>query len=376
MHHAGLAFTTWGWFGVVVSQEPGPIFQAINDFSYWFLNSFGMCILFLMAGYFTPRSVHKKGIKGYLKDRLLRIGLPFLFGLLLINNLTFLVGDVFPTSVFKWKSWAEFPFNHITVLWYLVMLFGFELLYCVFVALRSYEFEVDDSVALPGVRYWVISAVVLALLEVLMGQQTWLWRALTRSPLDGLGIQGAHSFTYGFLFAVGCKAASHRWLERIDVQFAVRWFRVSVFLSLVVLGIVLVLALQGDLAKQAASEINRTVSVADLKALKGDLAKQVARFDVLKAALNPFVGWGVMAYLLVWKQRHEALGGHWLAQAGVDSYGAYIIHSLLLVFVMGVISLVDLNDWVSWLLGSVLGIVLSFGVSHQLRRIPVVRRVV
>ena len=311
-----------------------------------------MCILFLMAGYFTPRSVRKKGIRDYLKDRLVRIGLPFLVGLLLINNLTFLVGDVFPTSVFEWKSWSEFPFNHITVLWYLVVLLGFELLYCVFAALRSYQFEVDDSVALPGVRSWLISAVVLALVEVLMSQQTWLWSALIESPLDGLGIQGAHIFTYGFLFAVGCKAASHRWLERIDAQFAVRWFSLSVFLSLAVLGVVLMLSLQGDLAKQE------------------------AKLDVLKAALSSFVGWGVMAYLLVWKQRHEALGGHWLAQAGVDSYGAYIIHSLLLVFVMGMISLVGLNDWVSWLLGSIFGIALSFGVSHQLRRIPAVGRVV
>ena len=65
-----------------------------------------------------------------------------------------------------------------------------------------------------------------------------------------------------------------------------------------------------------------------------------------------------------------------LAQAGADSYGAYIIHPLLLVVVMGLISLVSLNDWVSWLLGSVLGIALSFGVSHQLRRIPAVGRVV
>ena len=311
-----------------------------------------MCVLFLMAGYFTPRSVSKKGIGDYLKDRLVRIGLPFLVGLLLINNLTFLVGDVFPTSVFKWRSWSEFPFNHITVLWYLVVLLGFELLYCVFAALRNHQFEVDDSVALPGVRSWLISALVLALVEVIMSQQTWLWSALTQSPLDGLGIQGAHIFTYGFLFAVGCKAASHRWLERIDAQFAVRWFSLSVFLSLVVLSVVLVLSLQGDLTKQA------------------------AKLDVLKAALSTFVGWGVMAYLLVWKQRHESLGDHWLAQAGVDSYGAYIIHSLLLVCVMGMISLVGLNDWVSWLLGSVLGIAPPFGVSHQLRRIPAGGRVV
>lgn len=51
-----------------------------------------MCMLFLLSGYFVPRSVHKKGIARYLKDRLLRIGVPFIIGLLLINNAAVLLG--------------------------------------------------------------------------------------------------------------------------------------------------------------------------------------------------------------------------------------------------------------------------------------------
>ena len=47
------------------------------------------------------------------------------------------------------------------------------------------------------------------------------------SSLDGLEFQGMHLFTYAFVFVVSCKAAYHRWLERIDTRVAVRWFRVS-----------------------------------------------------------------------------------------------------------------------------------------------------
>ena len=57
-----------------------------------------MCMLFLLSGYFVPRSVHKKGIACYLKARLLRIGIPFLVGLLFINNASVLLGRLSPAS--------------------------------------------------------------------------------------------------------------------------------------------------------------------------------------------------------------------------------------------------------------------------------------
>ena len=37
-------------------------------------------MMFLISGYFVPRSVHNKGVVQYLKSRLTRLGLPFIFG--------------------------------------------------------------------------------------------------------------------------------------------------------------------------------------------------------------------------------------------------------------------------------------------------------
>ena len=52
-----------------------------------------------------------------------------------------------------------------------------------------------------------------------------------------------HLSTDAFLFVISCKAAYHRWLERIDTRLAVYWFRVSIGLSLFVLSLALVMAL-------------------------------------------------------------------------------------------------------------------------------------
>ena len=353
IHVVPLAFTS-GWIGVRIptTGPPDAFFGIAGGFFAYFCNTFFMCMLFLISGYFVPRSVHKKGIARYLKDRLLRIGVPFLVGLLLINNASVLLGRLSPSSPLAELSWNTLPLNSIWALWFLVVLFVFDLLYCTWVSLRGNRFTVDNSVSTPQMRSWIISAVVLGILEVVMLNQKDLWGALIRSPLNGLGAQGMHIFTYAFLFFLGCKASFHQWLERLDSHLVVRWFRFSLALALSFLAIALVLTFNGSMS----SEYGKLV--------------------LLGALLNPFIGWGIIAYLLLWFQHNEHRCGQWLATAGVDSFGAYVIHSLVLVIVLTTIGFIGLNHWLVALATSALGISISFGISHQLRRIPFVARVI
>ena len=84
----------------------------------------------------------------------------------------------------------------------------------------------------------------------------------------------------------------------------------------------------------------------------------------------PFVAWGFISYLLLWFQRNPNYFGQWLATAGVDSYGAYVIHTLVLSLVISAISSAGLNHWLVFLAVASLTILISFVASHQLRRIP------
>ena len=351
--HVFLAFLG-DWLGVhiAMSSSPHPLFVGVAVWVMSFSNTFFMCMLFLLSGYFVPRSVHKKGVLRYLQDRLLRLGLPFVAGMLFINNVSVLLGRLSPASPLATLPWRDMPLNHVVVLWFLLVLFAFDLLYCAWVRLRGDRFAIDTSVPTPQLRSWLISAVVLAFLEVVMVRQTDLWAVLVRSPLDGLGVQGMHVFTYAFLFFLGCKASFHRWLERLDAHLVVRWFRFSVVLALSLLVLDVVLAFNGAISTQA------------------------GKLSVLVSLLNPFIGWGVMAYLLLWFQRNENRCGQWLATAGVDSFGAYIIHPLVLVVVLEAIGFIGLNHWLIYLAATALGIVISFGLSHQLRRIQAIAKVI
>ena len=351
--HVPMAFGM-SWMGVRIPLEAtaSPFFGGVAIWFGYFCNSFFMYILFLISGYFVPLSVHKKGVARYLKNRLLRLGIPFFVGLLLINNASMLFARLSPASPLAELPWHDIPFNRIGVLWFLVVLFVFDLLYCAWVSLRQTRFSVDSSVPTPQLRSWLISAAVLAILEVVMSTRFEFWSALRSSPLDGLGFQGMHIFTYAFMFILGCKASFHCWLERLDPHLIVRWLRYSIALALGLLVICLALTFNGS------------------------MSTEIGKLSLLWAFLNPFIGWGMISYLLMWFQRNENRCGRWLAAAGVDSFGAYIIHPLVLVLVLEVIGFSGLNHWLIAFASTVLGITISFGITHQLRRIPSVARIV
>ena len=106
------------------------------------------------------------------------------------------------------------------------------------------------------------------------------------------------------------------------------------------------------------------------------MSAEIGRLSLLGAFLNPVIGWGVIGYLLLWFQRNEHRCGQWLATAGVDSFGAYIIHPLVLVLVLEAIGFIGLNHWLIALAASALGVIISFGITHQLRRIPAIAKII
>ena len=85
LHHAALAYGGAGNWAV---QDP-----AVDEISPIFLTFFNalnqsyfMSAFFLLAGYFTPRSLERKGPKQFLIDRLVRLGIPILVYTTIIIN--------------------------------------------------------------------------------------------------------------------------------------------------------------------------------------------------------------------------------------------------------------------------------------------------
>ncbi len=77
--HTAITYGGAGSWYYTEVRQPDAITLGVLTFQNGFIQSFCMGLFFLLAGYFTPASYDRKGPFQFLKDRLLRLGIPLLF---------------------------------------------------------------------------------------------------------------------------------------------------------------------------------------------------------------------------------------------------------------------------------------------------------
>ena len=86
LHHTAIAYGAAGDWAIVdpAVDDISPIFltffTAVNQ-------SYFMSAFFLLAGYFAPRSFDRKGAGSFIKDRLIRLGVPLLLFTIIVLNI-------------------------------------------------------------------------------------------------------------------------------------------------------------------------------------------------------------------------------------------------------------------------------------------------
>jgi glucans biosynthesis protein C len=91
-----------------------------------------MPVMFFMSGIFVWPSLTRRGSRNFLFGRLLRIGLPFVFGVYLLMPIAYYpvyrVTAVDPSLLAYWKDWTALPFWPSGPLWFLWQLLAFDML--------------------------------------------------------------------------------------------------------------------------------------------------------------------------------------------------------------------------------------------------------
>jgi glucans biosynthesis protein C len=278
--------------------------------------AFFMGFFFLLAGYFTPASLDKKGYRSFLTDRLIRLGIPFLLYGFLISPLTIALAAAARGESFLKALVGSSGQFHAGPLWFAEALLIFSAIYVLFCMLAK-KFATqpgqdkacakDASLkpdALPGHLMLLFSALAVGAVSMLIR----LWYPIGK---EFLWLQLGFFSSYTLLFYLGCHAWHHRWLEKIEARLALPWLLVS-------------LAALSGFAFTA-------ISVGFFTGARVDLSGGLNLFSVVHAFEEPLVAWGMILALL-WLFRlkfnqHSQLG-HELAQR---AYAIYIIHPPILV---------------------------------------------
>jgi hypothetical protein len=205
------------------------LFCAVNQ-------AFFMGLFFLLAGYVTPPAYDRKGALHFLRDRAIRLGIPLLLFGFVLDALTNAIADEarHHDVLFDWIVRMAALHFAPGPLWFVQSLLIMTLAYAALrigrrtargedsrtalaaLPLAPPEARGADAAALPGARTLVAAAIATAFAAFVL-------RLRFPTGDEVVHMQLGYFASYLVLFAVGCIAWRHRWLERVDLAYARPW---------------------------------------------------------------------------------------------------------------------------------------------------------
>ena len=307
---------------------------------------FGLGPLFFLAGLLSVASLARKGPGGFARGRLLRLGLPLLAFVVLVDPLTDYLGAVAEGEHPRlWAFLADQTGTRDTgPMWFVALLLLVSLAYA---GLRWWR-PVRVGIAVgAGRRYLVTAGAAIAI------------GSFTVRLLSSLAAETFASLRWAAwpqaigLFTIGVLAGERGWLEVLDRRLVrgCGWAAVLAVLGLTAL-------------VTAALLTDRLDDVA------GGLTWLSAAFAVLE-------GLGAVALSLlvvVWFRRRWDRRGRLVRRGGRGSYAAYVLHPPVLVVLSMLARPLPVAPEAKFVLVAVSGVAAAFTVGVSLTRLPMIAR--
>jgi glucans biosynthesis protein C len=304
---------------------------------------FGLGPLFVVAGWFSVRSLARHGRAGFVGSRLLRLGLPLAFFVLLVNPLADYLGDLWEentTSFLGYLAVTEF-----SIMWFVVALLTCSLGYA---ALRSIR-PVTGTRPRPGRRSLVVAVSLIGLGSLAV------WQSTTLLDTHLMNVRVSAWTQAAVLFALGVMAAEAGWDGRMSRHAEHRLGQVT----LAGVGLTLVL-------------VSYTGARDELDMALGGLSWASVSFAILYGVVSvAFTLW-----CLTWVRRRWPTHGSVIAKAGRGSYATYLLHPVVLVSVTLAFRAVPLSAQLKFVIVSVVAVPVCFAVGYAVTQLPGVGRVV
>jgi peptidoglycan/LPS O-acetylase OafA/YrhL len=237
LHHSMLAYVDF-WraqprtFAITSAPIVDPGHWAGFDIIAMFNDTFFMALMFLLSGLFVWSSLERKGSGKFLRDRALRLGVPFVVAVGILAPLAYypayaVIGDHpgFRAYVHALLSLGYWPAGPA---WFIWLLLVFDAIAAGLYALRHRWLESTRAPRFLGVRarapafaviLIVISALVYVPMELAFGAENW--------PILGpFSLQISRLFLYATYFAVGIRlgaAGTQSGLLARNTGLARRW---------------------------------------------------------------------------------------------------------------------------------------------------------
>ncbi len=314
-----------------------------------------MSAFFLLAGYFTPRSVERKGPPQFLKDRVIRLVIPLILYPILIAPINeYLIRNfMYHQNISVWTiidrriSHLEFGVGH---LWFLQALMIFAIIYVICRALADRNLKKPIQIYQDTFPPNAILFLCIGVLAVL----TFTVRLVFPVGVWFLNLQLGHFVHYTFCFFSGVLAYRGNWFRRLSGSQARLWG----VMSLVVIPLLFVIVILGGV-------------VENVEKIMGGLYWQAFMY----ATWESFLMVGIIIFLLyVFRERLNEAGPIAKSMAA-NVYTVYIIHQTILYALQISMFSVYIPTIVKFFIVPLIAVPLCFMLGSLIRMIPYTKRV-
>lgn len=360
-HHAILAYAA---FSFMNPANPIETFSPVVDSRRWagfdlmagFNDTFFMALMFFISGLFVWRSLARKGIGKYLKDRLIRLGIPFVLGVLILIPLAYYPAQLTVELVYGgetsyvdfWLGMARVGFDTAGPLWFVWLLLVFD---CMAALIYQFTNQSDGASGQRAISLFERPLAFFATL-LLFSTAAYIPLVLIFGPLEWIGFgpfaaQASRLLFYLVYFLAGTAVGAYgidRSLLKRDGSLARRWWA---WLPAGLLSFAVMIVLIAEGPPQLIDVVAFTVTCAMLV-------------------------FGVTALFLRFATRPVGV----LSSLAASAYGIYIVHYVFVTWLQYWLLGADLSAIAKALLVFIGALLLSWGLTAALRRIPLVARVI
>lgn len=361
--HLNVTYSNGGlWY----YTEPGNIgiLSGLLFGIYGSLNqAYMMGLLFLIAGYFVPGSFDKKGAGLFVKDRLIRLGIPTLAYMLLIHPVTMLITDAFnnsiPQNLLSWYMNFLVSFSFLSAsgpLWFAFALLIFTLIYT-FIQ-KMFLSSKNEGVTTRFIS--ITNGKVFALIGIIT-----IFAFTTRifipagmplfNTLPGNFMQLGYFPSYIVLFVVGIMAYRLNILSKLSYKFGKFWLKIALFLGF---PLWLVVMITGGI-------------MGNIALLFGGLTWQAAAYS----AWESFFCVGISIGLITIFREKFNTQGKLSSFISKNAFGVYVFHAPILVAITMALRGVEINPVVKMYMVALIVLPVCFVFVHLIRKLSVIRKI-
>ena len=352
LHHTFITYgAPGGWYYFQkttneIAKIPMTLFVAVNQ-------SFFMGFFFFLSSYFIRSSYEKKGAAKFIKDRLIRLGVPLIFYSLILgpimNYLVYSFGYGHHITLIQYlggyNDWIDFG-----VLWFAAALLLFTVLYA---AWRAVVPDTGNkNIPKPSLGIIIVFAGAVGLISFLVRlifPIGWV--------LKPVGFQLGHFTQYIMLFIAGLWASKYRWSDDIKDKQGKRAALIAGLLIVIVFPLFYVL-------------------LATVKFPSSYFSGGLHWPALLYAMWEQLTGLAIITALLTYGKRSLNRDSALWSNLSRSAFAVYIFHPLVVIAITLAVSSWDIEPAIKLLFVAPVVVVCSFLLGMFIVRIPGVKKII